>query len=49
MLHPNDNAGEVLHRFDETIEQHEKLIKVLALGMTGLWILNKISSCQLKN
>lgn len=48
MLHPNDNAGEVLHRFDKTIERHEKLIKALTLGVTGLWVLNKISSCQLK-
>lgn len=43
MLHPNDNAGKVLHKFDETIEQHEKLIKALALGSVAALIISIIA------
>lgn len=36
MLRPDDNAGETMERFDQTLEQHNRRITALEIGVRGL-------------
>lgn len=47
MLKPDDNVVDVLKRFDEAIELHEKIIITLSLGMTALWASKKLDDFRL--